>query len=72
MHTDNLVKDNNKERKEPIVQDNEKIPQRLEVTELGKDGGHRRSVRRSSFRAKEKKKRLQRLASMPGGKETYE
>ena len=54
-----------------MVQDKEKIPQRLEVTELGKDGGHRRSVRRSSFRTKEKRKKLQRLASMPGVKEIY-
>ena len=38
----------------------------LDITGAENDGGVRRSVRRSSFRAKEKKKRLQRLASMPG------
>ena len=47
----------------------ENVPKRLEVAVDvvdNKDGGRRRSVRRSSFRNKEKKKRLQRLASMPG------
>ena len=49
----------------------EKVPKRLEVASDvtdSKDGGRRRSVRsrNSSFRNKEKRKRLQRLASMPG------
>lgn len=51
----------------------EKVPKRLEVASDvidSKDGGRRRSVRsrNSSFRNKEKRKRLQRLASMPGRK----
>ena len=47
----------------------EKVPKRLEVaadTVDGKNGSHRRSVRKSSYRSKEKRKKLQRLASMPG------
>ena len=47
----------------------EKAPKRLEVAADivdGKNGGHRRSVRKSSYRSKEKRKKLQRLASMPG------
>ena len=68
VHSDGLGKENFKEEKKLPVHDKEKIPQRLEVAEVGNDGSRRRSVRRSSFRTKEKKKRLQRLASMPGEK----
>ena len=54
---------------EQNVVNNEKVPKRLEVAVDivdGKNGGHRRSVRKSSYRSKEKRKKLQRLASMPG------
>ena len=47
----------------------EKVPKRLDVAKDvadGIDGGRRRSVRKSSHRSKEKRKKLQRLASMPG------
>ena len=47
----------------------EKVPKRLEVAADivdGKNGSHRRTVRKSSYRSKEKRKKLQRLASMPG------
>ena len=56
-----------KEKEKVVMHEN--APKRLEVAVDvvdNKDGGRRRSVRRSSFRNKEKKKRLQRLASMPG------
>ena len=44
-------------------------PERLQIEDVGKDevdSSRRRSVRRSSRRHKDKSKRLQRLASMPG------
>jgi hypothetical protein len=66
VHSDNLGKENFKDEKKSSVHDKEKVPKRLEVADVGSDSGRRRSVRRSSFRTKEKKKRLQRLASMPG------
>ena len=56
-----------KEKEKAMV--HETVPKRLEVAVDvldNKEGSRRRSVRRSSFRNKEKKKRLQRLASMPG------
>ena len=56
-----------KEKEKAMV--HETVPKRLEVAVDvvdNKEGDRRRSVRRSSFRNKEKRKRLQRLASMPG------
>ena len=70
-NSDNLGKENFIEEKKSPVHDQEKVPQRLEIAEVSNDGGRRRSVRRSSFRTKEKKKRLQRLASMPGETKSY-
>ena len=69
----NDILGNGKIKAEETSMIHEKVPKRLEVASDvidGKDGGRRRSVRsrNSSFRNKEKRKRLQRLASMPGRK----